>query len=96
LENGFLSSNSGFRGKSGITAVLGLEGDSGPHAFVMCPYSKNFNDAFLLINLVNEPMLDIAPAGISSGKITDQFFVRWWILERVFSDYFKKLLCFGL
>jgi len=32
LENGFLSSNSGFRGKFGMMAVLGLEGDSDPHA----------------------------------------------------------------
>ena len=49
----------------------------------MCPESKYFYDAFLLINLVNESVLEIDSAGISAGKITNKLFVWWWLLRTI-------------
>ncbi len=54
---------------------------------VMGPEPYHFNNSLFHIYLINESMLYINPSRVSSSEVSNQFFVRWWVLERVFFDY---------
>ena len=64
--------------------------------FVVSPHPKHLYDALSPINLIDQAMLNIDSTGVCARQIADQFFVRRWILERVFRDYSQEALDLGL
>lgn len=52
--------------------------------FVMRPHPKNFHNAFLLVNLIDDTMLRVDPSRIEPGKVADEFFEWGRSPERVF------------
>lgn len=54
----------------------------------MRPHSEDTDDFFSLKNFIDYSVLNIYSAGKKSGQVTDEFFVRWMILEWVdFQDF---------
>lgn len=64
--------------------------------FIMCPHPDDFDDAFFVVNLVDEPVLDIDASGICAGEVADEFFIRRRVLKRVFFKNFEDGFGLGL
>ena len=56
----------------------------------MRPHPDDFNSALFLEDLINQPMLDTDASGIGAAKISNQFFVRRWILKRILLENTQK------
>lgn len=63
--------------------------------FVVAPHTQDFHRLFGYQYLIDEAMLDIEATRIGAGQITDEFFIRWWILIRVLVENFEQFLGFG-
>lgn len=56
----------------------------------MRPHPDDFDDAFFFVNLVDEPVLDVDAPGICAGEVSDEFFIRRRVMERVFFKDFEE------
>ncbi len=62
----------------------------------MRPHPNHLHHPLCLEHLVNQPMLDIDPPRIGSGKITDELLVGRRIREWILRKDRKQELRFGL
>ena len=60
----------------------------------MRPHPDDFNGLKIFQNLINQPVLDIDPAGIGTGQVADKFFVGRGNFAGIFFDDFQE--SFGL
>ena len=69
-------------------------------SIIMCPHSNYFHGSiiphpipfhWLTIHLINQPVLNIDSSRINSLQISNQSFIGWWILKRVFPDDLYQL-----
>ncbi len=62
----------------------------------MGPDADDFNDSFLIVDLIDEPMLNVDSARIRAGQVAHKFFVWRGILVRIIGQDRKECLCFRL
>jgi hypothetical protein len=60
------------------------------------PEPQDLDHAFLLKDLVHEPVLDVDAAGKGAGKVADQPFVGRRVAEGVFGDEVQQFRRFRL
>ena len=72
-----------------LTAWVHLPSHS---SFIARPHTEDFYRFFLLVYLINKPVLDIDPTRVCTRKIAHQLLIRGRVLKRVFGDYFQKRL----
>jgi len=65
-----------------------------PSLLIMRPHPQHFYYPFTFKDLIDNPMLYGNSAGVSTGKVANQLFVRRGILERVVPEYFDEWLYF--
>ena len=63
---------------------------------IMGPHPYDLDCALGTINLIYQAMLNIDATGICAGKISNQLFVRWRTLKRIFCNDVEKPLCLRL
>ena len=51
--------------------------------FIMCPHPDNFNGFGVFEDLIDEPVLNVNPTGISSLKISDQLLIGRRVLKGI-------------
>lgn len=73
-------------GMSGIT----VQEKCGSILLVLGPHADDLDRLLLCINLIDEAMLNIDPAGERSRQIADELFVGWRILEGVVGQNIEK------
>ena len=59
------------------------------HLFIMGPHPDDLDGLCFLQDLVHETVLNGDATGISSRKVSDQFFKGWRGLKRIFGQDFK-------
>lgn len=62
--------------------------------FVVRPHTDHFHNMAVFKNLIDETMLNVNAAGISSCQISPKFLESWWSLERVYFEDFEEFFCF--
>ena len=58
--------------------------------FIVGPHPDDFNGLNLIHDLIHQPVLDVDPSGVRTGKIADEFFVWRRILVRIFFEEFEQ------
>ncbi len=56
----------------------------------MGPHPQHFNYFLFLEHLINESMLDVNPARVSSRKISKKLLTAWWTLKGVLLEDLQK------
>ena len=51
--------------------------------FVVSPHTDDLHGVLFFEDLIDESVLDIDPAGVSSSKVANEFLEWWWVLKRV-------------
>ena len=60
----------------------------------MRPHPNDLDNAAILEDLVNETMMDVNAARVSSGQVTNKLLISRWSLERVDFEDFKQFFGF--
>lgn len=64
-------------------------------SLVMCPHANDLDDVLLRKNLVHESMLDVYPARIGTGQISDELLVWRRCLKRIDFENLEESFGFG-
>ena len=64
-------------------------------SLVMGPHTQNLHGALILQYLVDEPVLQVDPAGVRTRKIADELFVRGRVLKGILAQNREQRFCLG-
>jgi len=57
---------------------------------IVGPHPDDFDGLDIIQDLVHQPVLDVDPSGVRTGKIADEFFVWRRILVRIFLEELEQ------